>query len=587
MRLYLLILLIALPCIILYLLYGRAYLWAYRSARWGDLDAAAPGGGPEATAGPAPLAARRKATRSERRALGMPMRSAILTVAVILSAFASIALLAPQDPDLAVFGVVACGILAGCAALFVWLDRVPAAGEVRGMRGVLSAPDGAHAYVPVGGMLVGGVPVLYPVHWQPLIQSDVGQAVDIELTEQGAVLRHGEHLSLDQETRRFDYRPWQPTGVIAAALVVLAVASLFFYAPLGQRLEAARDALDGHRLVQIRDQAQWLAWQPVAGDEVQVSGITGDCMWTGTSARGAGGPGSASVSASGSAATLHDCREVVVDLPGDKPAMPVLGARQQTAAQLSLALEQMLQTRRNATPEEVREHWRLAGQGSSQRWTLVALADTVAAVDALCGAGTCEARDLLVQVQAAAPARSARPAPDALVMDAASAQRLAQAGFALAAETLDPIIAQALQAAQARHAQGKRRLVSQDGQPLADAGTAMPLADSRDQALVQSVGDQSPRLRMLRVAQALDTSGEHPISFSGAVRVVQADAASRRVEVDTRVQPLPAWMKLAPVIAWLLLTILAVGAVVLAVVHRRRQQLQLAAIDRHYAAQQA
>ena len=574
MRLYLLILLIALPCVVLYLIYGRAYLWAYRATRWGDLDAAGPPTGDQRPAGPAPLAARRKATRSERRALGMPMRSAILTVAVILSAFASIALLAPQQPDLGVYGVLACVLLVAFVAVFVGLDRIPAAGEVRGMRGVLSVPDETQNYVPEGGMLVGGVPVLYPVHWLPLIQGDIDQSVDIELTEQGAVLRHGDDLKLDDETRRFDYRPWQPACVIAASLVVLTVAGLFVYAPLGQRLETARDALDGHRLLSIGDQAQWDAWRAEVGDEITVSGIVGDCAWNPAGGRVANG-----------AAALHDCREVALDLPGDKPAISAPDERQQTAAALSLALEQMLQTRRNATPEEVREHWRIAGQGSSQRWTLAALAQVERAIDLLCEPGACEARDVVAEARAAPPARIAKQLPEALVLDSATAQRVAQAGFALAATTIDPIIDAAIQAAPARHAAGARRLVSQTGMVLATYGAQAPLPDPRDQALVASVGDQSPRLRMLRVAQALAASGEHRVDFSGAVRRVEQDGAVQVVTVDTGVRPMAAWMKLAPVLAWALLALLALGTTAMALAQRKRQRTQLAAIRRHYAKQ--
>lgn len=574
MRLYLLILLIALPCVVLYLIYGRAYLWAYRATRWDDLDAAPAPIGDERPAGPAPLAARRKATRSERRALGMPMRSAILTVAVILSAFASIALLASQQPDLGVYGVVACVLLAIFVAVFVGLDRIPALGEVRGVRGLLSLPDDEHNYVPEGGMLVGGVPVLYPVHWLPLIQGDIGQSVDIELTEQGAVLRHGDDLKLDDETRRFDYRPWQPSGVIAAALVVLAAAGLFVFAPLGQRLEAAHDALDGHRLLSINDQAQWDAWRAEVGDEITVSGIVGDCAWNAPAS-------GATIGLAG----LHDCREVALDLSGTKPAIPALNERQQTAATLSLVLEQMLQTRRNATPEEVREHWRIAGQGGSQRWTLVSLAQVERAVDVLCESGACEARDVLAQARSAPPARISQQLPEALVMDSATARRVAQAGFAMAAITIDPLIDAAIQAAQTRHAGAARRLVSQTGMVLATSGTQVPLPDPRDQALVAAVGDQSPRLRMLHAEQALAEAGEHRVDFSGGVRAVAQDGATQVVSVDTSVRPVAPWMKLAPVLAWALLAILALGTSVMSLAQRKRQRTQLIAIRRHYANQ--
>jgi len=573
MRLYLLLLLIVLPCVVLYLLYGRAYLWAYRSARWGDLDALVPADDAQAAQGPAPLAVRRKATRAERLALGMPMRCGILTVLVILSAFASIALLAPQDVELAPFGVFACVVLAGCAALFVWLDRVPSAGEIRGMRGFLALPDDGPAYVPQGGLLVGGVPVLYPLHWMPLVQADMGQAVDIELTEQGAVVRHGDRLSLDEETLRFMHRPWQPTAVIAGALVVLTIASLFFYAPLGARLDAARDALDGHRLVQIEGEQSFNAWQPQVGDELTLTAVMGDCAWLPAGSR-----------VVGVRAVMHDCREVALDLPPGKPAMPALTASQQTAVDVSLALELMLQTRRNATPEEVREYWRLAGQGSSQRWTLQGVANMTQALATLCGDSACEARDVLVQAQSAPAARGARQVPDALILDAATSQKLAQAGFLLASSQLDPVMEAGIVAAQARHTAGARRLTSETPQPLASYYGEKILPDARDQTSMLAVGDQSPRLRMLRVAQALEASGAHLVHFNGAVRSVQA-GPPQQVVVDTRVRPLPAWMKLAPVAAWLLLTLLALGAVLLTVAHRRRQRAQLVAIRRHYAEQ--
>lgn len=571
MRFYLLILLIALPCGVLYLLYGRAYLWAYRASRWGDLDAALPAGG-EQSAGPAHLAVRRKATRSERRALGMPMRSAMLIVAVILSAFASIALLAPSQPDLGGYGGLACVLLALFVAVFVLLDRIPAAGEVRGLRGVLSLPDSMNQYVPEGGMLVGGVPVLYPVHWLPFIQGDIGQPVDIELTEQGAVLRHGSVLSLEHETQRFSYRPWQPSGVIAVALVVLTVAALFVFAPLGQRLEAARDALDGHRLVSISDQAQWEAWRAQVGDEIMVRGMVGDCAWN-----------PADAGATTGLAALQDCREMAFGMPADKPAMAALNERQQTAMALSLALEQMLQTRRNATPEEVREHWRVAGQGSSQRWTLASLPDVEQAVQTLCGTGACDARDVLAQARSAPPARISRQLPDALVMDPDTAQRVAKAGFALASQTIDPLIHTAVQAAQARHAAGTRRLISQTGEPLSSPVVQMPLPDPRDQALVASVGRQSPRLRLLHVEQALARAGEHAVAFSGSVRAVDQEGATQVVTIDTSVQPMAAWMKLAPVFAWALLAVLALCTSVMALAQRRRQRTQLSAIRRQYA----
>lgn len=576
MRLYLLILLIALPCLILYLLYGRAYLWAYRATRWGDLDAAPAGDGDGAAPhpGPRPLAVRRRATRAERLALGMPMRSGVLTVLVTLSAFASIALLAPQNPELAPFGVFACVVLALCAVVFCWLDRLPATGEIRGMQGVLSEPDDGSRYVPQGGLCVGGVRVLYPEHWLPLVQRDIGQTVDIELTEQGAVVRHGARLSLHEETGRFMYRPWQPTAVIAAALAVLAVASLFFYAPLGTRIGEARAALDAHRLVDIRDQATFDAWQPRVGDEVTVTGVTGDCAWLAQPAWG-----------TGAAVALQDCREVAVGLPPGVVALTALDASETLAVAVSESLEGMLQTRRNATPEEVREHWRLAGQGSSQRWTLAGVDRFAQAVDALCAQAPCEARTVLEQAQAAPAARATLQTPNVLVLDAATAQALARAGFALAAARLEPVMAAGIEAARVRHASATRRLVGLTGTPLARVPLQEALADARDQRAAGAVGDQSPRLRMLRVAQALKQAGTQPVAFSGAVRTVSA-GSPQVVQVDTGVVPLPVWMKLAPVIAWLLLTLLAAGAVLLTIAHRRRQRRQLAAIVRDNAQRQ-
>ena len=578
-----------------FFLYGRAYWWAYRASRWKEVDQALASGTDDGQASSA-----RHLTRRERVALGTPFSNALVALLGIFSIYGAIALFRSGDPQLAVYGALCCLGLAVAVVLFLLLDRMPTVVRARTLRGVLSYPSADMTYIPPGGMYVGGVPVLYPLHWDRFVQADVGQSVEIELTEHGDVLRHGSRLSIDAEASKFKSKPWVPAAHAAVALTVLFFAALFVYAPLGERVDAAGQALAAHRYLEVAGTQDWQDWQPRVGDELTVSDVLGSCALTASAAGvvsnptdAAGGrpagsaaprPTRASPSTpSETLASMFRCDQVSFGLPAQQAEPITLTAQQETAERLSRAMEQVLLTRRNATSQEVRRYFRQAGQGSSQRYTLSDVDPVAADIDALCPAGACPAREALAEALAAPAAQNPDTPQGALVMDGASATRFVQASFALAAITLDEVNTSIQAQARARQQSAQRVVHSATGTPLGAVPTALAWSNDADRALLEQVGLQSPRLRLLLTQQALQGLAQHEVRWSGAIREVDAQAQPERVVVDTGVIPSRVWVKLAPLILLGTLIALALLSGVSAWLQWRAQRRNIAQIVAEYA----
>lgn len=567
MNLPLLLLFVVLPSVGLFFIYGRAYLWVYRAPHYEDAQRS-----PASDTGEDGTPAQdRPLTRPERISLGAPLRSAVLATLTLVTGFGAMALFRSGEVTLSILGLFCMLALAVCVVVFWLLDRLPVSVRVRKLRGALVRPPGDMDYVPPGAFYVGGAPVLYPVHWQPFVLPDLDSVVDVEVTENGAVVRHGTLLSLNDETTRFGNRPWEPTALLAAGLVALFIATLFFYAPVGSRIDTARDALSGHRVLAFSNQEEWLQWAPQVGDEITVSGATAACGLNTGSPQG-------KVAATG----LHHCDEIAVGKPAGEPTAIVLTEPQKTAAQLSQIMEKMLLSRRNATREEVRRDWRLAGRSSSQRYTLTSVSAVVNAVDVLCTSEPCPARDALKSALAAPGALDDTPGDaQTLLLDAPVAQALSSAVFALADQRLGNVRQRVLDEAVAQRQAARWIVQSVIPMPLAQVPVAPPLPGEDAQAQAGQPGFDSPRLRLLLTQQALSEQWQHVVNFHGRVSKVDMQAQPPRIVVDPRVVPTPAWVKIAPAAALGILGILALLFSVTALVQRRKQSRAqaLGAID--------
>ncbi len=127
----------------------------------------------------------------------------------------------------------------------------------------------------INTITLGIVDLVYPPHWQPFTQYDLGQKTDIDIYLDRRVVRQGRFLSLHDEVKNFPLQHWLRSLVLGtASLLVLLM--LLFWVPLDMPLKLTVSWLKGAQSVEATSVEQLQKAGLKVGDTLKVSG-TGMC----------------------------------------------------------------------------------------------------------------------------------------------------------------------------------------------------------------------------------------------------------------------------------------------------------------------
>ncbi|OAT77232.1 Intracellular growth attenuator protein igaA [Mangrovibacter phragmitis] len=127
---------------------------------------------------------------------------------------------------------------------------------------------------------LGVIDLVYPSHWQPFINQDLGHKTDIDIYLDRHVVRQGRFLSLHDEVKNFPLQHWLRSLIISAsALVVLVM--LVVWVPLDMPIKLTISWLKGAQSIEATTLSQLESANLRVGDTVQLSG-SGMCSISAT-----------------------------------------------------------------------------------------------------------------------------------------------------------------------------------------------------------------------------------------------------------------------------------------------------------------
>ncbi|WP_312241982.1 intracellular growth attenuator family protein [Pantoea sp.] len=122
---------------------------------------------------------------------------------------------------------------------------------------------------------LGIIDLIYPSHWQPYVNHDLGQITDVEIYLNRQVVRQGRFLSLQDEVRNFPVQRWRKNVVLACGSL-LALALLVSWIPLSMPLKLSLAWVKGTESIEVNGVDQLAAISLNIGDSLKVNG-TGMC----------------------------------------------------------------------------------------------------------------------------------------------------------------------------------------------------------------------------------------------------------------------------------------------------------------------
>ncbi|PHM33172.1 IgaA/UmoB family intracellular growth attenuator [Xenorhabdus innexi] len=122
---------------------------------------------------------------------------------------------------------------------------------------------------------LGGVDLVYPVHWEPYIVHELDQHTDVEMYSNCHVIRQGPHLSLHEEEKHYPYQRYRKNQMLVV-FSVLAMLVLYFYQPVSLSMKLSFAWLHGSNTKVITDVSELLSMPLREGDVLRVKG-TGMC----------------------------------------------------------------------------------------------------------------------------------------------------------------------------------------------------------------------------------------------------------------------------------------------------------------------
>ncbi|MCC8379373.1 IgaA/UmoB family intracellular growth attenuator [Xenorhabdus sp. PB30.3] len=122
---------------------------------------------------------------------------------------------------------------------------------------------------------LGGVDLIYPVHWEPYVTHELDKNTDVEMYSNGHVVRQGQHLSLNEEERLYPYQRYQKNQMLVV-FSILAMLILYFYQPVSLSMRLSFAWLHGNNTTVITDAGELSNIPLREGDVLRVKG-TGMC----------------------------------------------------------------------------------------------------------------------------------------------------------------------------------------------------------------------------------------------------------------------------------------------------------------------
>ncbi|EPF3216873.1 intracellular growth attenuator family protein [Enterobacter hormaechei] len=127
----------------------------------------------------------------------------------------------------------------------------------------------------INNISLGIIDLIYPRHWQPWIEQDLGHKTDIDIYLDRHVVRQGRYLSLHDEVKNFPLQHWLRSAVIAggAALIFL---MLLLFVPLDMPIKFTLSWIKGAQTVEATSVQQLEEAGVRVGDTLRLKG-TGMC----------------------------------------------------------------------------------------------------------------------------------------------------------------------------------------------------------------------------------------------------------------------------------------------------------------------
>lgn len=123
----------------------------------------------------------------------------------------------------------------------------------------------------ISNISLGVLDLVYPAHWQPYINNELGQKTDIDVYVNQQVVRQGNYLSLHDEVKNFPLQHWGKNLLMACCSFIL-LAMMFIYVPLSLPFKLSVAWLQGAQTTQV-SHVEELEKTPLrVGDILKVKG---------------------------------------------------------------------------------------------------------------------------------------------------------------------------------------------------------------------------------------------------------------------------------------------------------------------------
>ncbi|PHM74030.1 IgaA/UmoB family intracellular growth attenuator [Xenorhabdus kozodoii] len=119
---------------------------------------------------------------------------------------------------------------------------------------------------------LGGVDLVYPVHWEPYISHDLDQNTDIDIYPNCHVVRQGRYLSLHEEEKLYPYQRSRK-NVILVVFSVFVMLLLYFYQPVNLSMRLSFAWLYGSNTKVITSFRELQNMSLKEGDVLNVKGV--------------------------------------------------------------------------------------------------------------------------------------------------------------------------------------------------------------------------------------------------------------------------------------------------------------------------
>lgn len=164
-------------------------------------------------------------------------------------------------------------ILAGLSRIF-WPVRMSKMREIHCLQGTPKCWGlfGEVDQEEIDAISLGTIDLIYPLHWQPFIQHELGQKSRIEIYLDRHVVRQGNILSLHDEVKNFPIPYWVRSSILSAGSF-LVLMLLIIFVPLEMPLMLTTSWLKGAQTIQANSVRQLEKSVLHVGDTLRLNGI--------------------------------------------------------------------------------------------------------------------------------------------------------------------------------------------------------------------------------------------------------------------------------------------------------------------------